>query len=332
MNILRPINEQFNESYNEKGLQPSFGSVSPIRNVKVERRIDTPQDKSTDNNSTRVRQMTKKNTGYTTELTGKAINQAGKFTMQAGSNLSRTGAGAVAGIPLIAAGAAMRVGGKTAATIGKNRRKGRGLDDSLEGLEDLLEEMDGSTEGLEDLLGGIDDSPARKSAFRKLRRILKKIQVTRVNISILYWATPLYLTVQLPFAIMGIIAFTLAGTFSNLFTVKDGSSWYEKLFAEIGEKLFETLNRILGGAGLDLAQMSGNILMLFMGVVFATGLISLMAAFLIYTLNFISALSGEHAGLKMGLFLLAIIGYFIPLVNLFPWILLWMIAVWKYPK
>lgn len=40
----------------------------------------------------------------------------------------------------------------------------------------------------------------------------------------------------------------------------------------------------------------------------------------------------EGANMKMGAFLLAVIGYFLPILNLFPWALVWALVVLRYPN
>ena len=245
MNILRPINEKFNESYNQKGLQPSVGSVTPIRNIRVEKR----------NNVSEPKESTKRKNG--------SIGPAAKI-------------------------------------LGKNMR---------------------------------ERANAEKLSLAKKALVFgkEKERETRVNISILDWATPLYIFVQLPFAVAGVLIMTVANTFFE-YNSTDADSSFSKVMTEAGMLLLKALGKILSAVGFDFAKMSQDIFMMFMGVVFTIGLISLMATFLIYTLNSIQSLSGDRSGLKMGLFLLAIIGYFVPLANLFPWILFWMFAVWKYPK
>ena len=68
----------------------------------------------------------------------------------------------------------------------------------------------------------------------------------------------------------------------------------------------------------------------FISVVF--GWVSLGGSALLAVLMRLHPLGGNGAALKTGLFILAIVCYMIPLVNIFPWVLFWIWAVAVYPK
>lgn len=62
------------------------------------------------------------------------------------------------------------------------------------------------------------------------------------------------------------------------------------------------------------------------------GLVTLMAMGTQCVLTGLRPLSGRGTALKNGAVLVALIGYFIPIANLFPWFVLWCFAIWRYPR
>jgi hypothetical protein len=67
-------------------------------------------------------------------------------------------------------------------------------------------------------------------------------------------------------------------------------------------------------------------------LVFMLGLFQLVLTWFVYKALRINSLSGKAGGLKGLMFILAGVGYAIPILNLFPLIFLWMIVVWIHPK
>ena len=67
-------------------------------------------------------------------------------------------------------------------------------------------------------------------------------------------------------------------------------------------------------------------------LIFLLGIFQLILVWFIYSFAGIKSLSGKAAGAKNALFLIAGVGMVIPILNLFPLILLWMLVVWRYPK
>lgn len=67
-------------------------------------------------------------------------------------------------------------------------------------------------------------------------------------------------------------------------------------------------------------------------IMFAFGLTTLLGVYLIYKAANLSPLGGEGGGLKIGTFIIALVGYMIPILNLFPWFYIWTMAVQRHPK
>ncbi len=160
------------------------------------------------------------------------------------------------------------------------------------------------------------------------RKAIAHARATTVNASVFAWATPLWLGVQVPAAIFSLITFAIAGTINAFLSSSNilvsASAWIaEQALAGVG---------LLFGFDINLIQMSDGLFWITYTFVIALGFFTLMVIHLQYTLALLRPLSGEQAGLKIGLFLLAIAGYGVPFLNIFPWTLLWMAAVWKYPK
>lgn len=160
------------------------------------------------------------------------------------------------------------------------------------------------------------------------RKVFARTRASTINMAAFVWAGPLWLTVQVPAAILSLIAFSIAGTINAFLSSSNilvsASAWIaEKSLAGVG---------MLFGLDINLIKMADGLFLITYTFVLALGFLVLMSLHLHYTLSNLRPLSGEHGGLKMGMFMLAIIGYGLPLLNLFPWVLFWMAAVWKYPK
>ncbi len=61
-------------------------------------------------------------------------------------------------------------------------------------------------------------------------------------------------------------------------------------------------------------------------------MIQILVIYFFYKFLGLEPLGGEGSGFKYGTLIIVIIGYLIPLVNLFPWFYVWTFAVWLKPK
>jgi hypothetical protein len=158
-------------------------------------------------------------------------------------------------------------------------------------------------------------------------KLIAKTKASTINASIMVWGGSLWFTVQLPFAIISLIMLGIAGTVKGATQASGILGWA----ATVANKIVEGAAYIVG-IDTSLTAISTSFFTVTYLLILAIGLICIFAAFLQYTLAFLKPLSGEMAGLKQGTFLLVLFGYSTPLLNIFPWILLWMAVVWKYPK
>lgn len=147
--------------------------------------------------------------------------------------------------------------------------------------------------------------------------------------------------IQLPFALFANIFIglqygleTLADNLTTI-TADDGffMSGVKYLFkgvksvVEAGAWLVEKIT------GFDISLIEpGTIGFFFHFMTFIYGFFVLFSIFFVYKLAFLNPLFGRGSNLKTGMFLLAMIGYFLPIANLLPWFLPWTIAVLKNPK
>ena len=167
-----------------------------------------------------------------------------------------------------------------------------------------------------------------------------RAKATKINLSIFYSYTSLYLTVQLSFGIFGL---AMLGTVAAVQHVVSSSTTLSAI-----EKGVSALTGFLGkgtdyiglttsaGDGISitgsLTAIPLSIYMLTYVIVFTLGILSLLGTLARYESARFRPLSGEHGGLKIGAFLLVIVGYSVPVLNIFPWLLVWMFVIWKYPR
>lgn len=153
-----------------------------------------------------------------------------------------------------------------------------------------------------------------------------KLKTTAITQSIFAWGGLLWL-VQLFFAIVSLVMLGAVSAFEEL--IKEGTML--SLLAKFSENIAAGIAKVFG-VNLNLMEMASDLFMVSSGAVLVIGLITLLGVFFQYTFSGLESLSGKSAGMKIGLFLFAIVGYFTPFLNLLPCALPWVIAVWKYPK
>ncbi len=183
----------------------------------------------------------------------------------------------------------------------------------------------------------------------KSRSLVKKtkahIRAANTNIGIWSWGTYSWAFFQLPFALLSLAFFGLAGAVDYLTKLIETARAENKLIdiagagvEVIGSGLSFLNYLITSVTGYNLGNIITNLtdplnyFLVTYAILLAYGLFTLIAIYLIYTIRFLKPLSGKGGGLKMGMFLLALIGYSVPILNLFPWFFPWTFAVlWK-PK
>ncbi len=168
----------------------------------------------------------------------------------------------------------------------------------------------------------------KNAAGEKIVKALAlKTRVSAVNYSIFAWGGSLWLFVQLPLSLLflvtlGLIGVIQGGADANILT---------KAVAGIINTVTTAAGYLVGFEG-NLSDLAGGYMLILYVLLIAIGFISLFVAFLQYIMAFLNPLGGEAAGLKKGIFLLCLFGYSAPIFNMFPWVLLFMAVVWKYPR
>jgi hypothetical protein len=158
-----------------------------------------------------------------------------------------------------------------------------------------------------------------KGGIKAARKLIARTKATAVGSSIFAWTFFVW-PVQLVFAILSIVGLGLASAISSI----TESSW-------IASKISSALAGLASFAGIDLG-IAGGIFAIPWLIVMVIGILSLATASIQYTFALLHPLSGDGAGLKIGTFLLAIVGYTVPIANLFPWVVVFVLVVWKYPR
>lgn len=261
----RTVNEDFEQYSAERVTQPSVGGV-----------IKYPTLEYTKG----VRSTSMRAGGVGMQRGGRAMKSAGDRISNTGLKLSRSGAGAVVGVPLMAAGKVLRGVGSANQSVGKAvADSGRQMRNRARGTKFKRPAVLGEAEAIKD-----------------------RIKVTRVSVTSLSWATTLWFTVQLPLAILSLLAFGGADT--------------------LAEQLPDFLVEWALNGMLFILQTS----------VFAIGVFTLIIIGGSYALSGISCFFGKGSHLKGPLFCLAAVGYLLPFTNIFPWFIFWVLAVWRYPK
>ncbi len=185
----------------------------------------------------------------------------------------------------------------------------------------------------------------RKISLSLPKNTLAQVKAKSVTARIWSWGIYSWLFFQLPFAILGLVIMVLTiaieDTLTNLSVPKDSDGLIVGLVkgalnvvtdAAVSAAKFVN-DKVLGL--FDVNPTSFNPASVFLvpyGIVLAYGIFLLLLIYLIYKLSFLEPLSGNGGGAKTGAFLLALIGYSIPGLNLFPWFIFWTMVVMRYPK
>lgn len=111
-------------------------------------------------------------------------------------------------------------------------------------------------------------------------------------------------------------------------TTPDGKGFWGSLVAYATS----AINELAQIVGIDFGEIAFSLFLVCFVIVLGIMLISVTLSTTIMMVRGIKPLSGQAEGLKWGSLLLVFIGYSIPIVNMFPWILVYLGVVWLYPK
>jgi hypothetical protein len=294
-----------------------LSQTNGIRNVSVDYRTSR-NDSNETLNAKKVAGDSAKTAGNSMRMTGAGMQVAGTGMKAAGTGikavgagvtaagaaLSATGVGAIVGVPLALTGRVIGVAGMGVKTAGSATKKA-GKATSAAGKRTYAagKRMSLNTKSL---------SSVGKSG------LLLKARIASTSVRIAAVLTPLYL-VQLFCAMLSLLALGMAAAISSVIE---------------GSFILSAAARAASFIGFDTDSLgiSGGIFMLMYGMTLVIGFISLAITLMMCKLARFSPLSGEKSGMKQGVFLLAVMGYSLPIANLFPWVTLLLLTIWKYPK
>lgn len=260
------VSDDFNETYNEAGLQPSVGRVSQYRNTQIDR---SPATQPYSAAPAIDRSRATKTVSQKKELLGETVSLASPTRVRTGL---------------------------------KNPKKV------------LLESVTGG-----DTLAG---------------DLINRALVTRTSLILASAGGFFWSTFQVPLAIVSLSALGLASAlegakqFFESNTIGSFISW-------VAGKVFDSFNSVLEAVwGFDLNAFSPmTLFMLTDGVVMLIGWFTLLIIGFVYLIQGVPCVFGEKgSGLKIATLLMAMIGYALPVFNLFPWFGFWVFAVWLYPE
>lgn len=305
----RPINEEFaNQAY--AGGVP----MAPMRNVRTERE---PEERGGSlrrtGSAAKIAGRGAQATGAGLKGTGTVLRGAGAVTTRAGAALSGTGVGAIVGVPLVAIGAtlsatgtASRIAGQVSAQSGKQAvRTGSAI------------KKIGS-------VGRLGRGP--KAALTKALPGGARILAVRATIMNISWASWLWIAFQVPIAIFAVFAFGIALGWDE---IQNGDGGFIDSVVGFVANAADSVVNFFTGFTFDHFT---SLFMLANGLVFLIGLGTMLAMAIVYLLNGVPCFFGKGAGVKIGCFILALVCYFLPILNLFPWAIVWALAIIMNPE
>lgn len=169
--------------------------------------------------------------------------------------------------------------------------------------------------------------PPKSAAFDTAKRA----RATGVSISILSWGMTLWL-IQFPLALVNIAALGGAGALGAITENALGEiivAGVDAVFATFSKAAFYVLGYEVSFGLLDSVEV---LVFASMMLVWLVGIVTLIAMGIQYEIARLHPLYGQGAALKISAVIFALFGYFVPIMNLFPWFIFWCLAVWRYPR
>lgn len=161
-----------------------------------------------------------------------------------------------------------------------------------------------------------------------------------VTLSIWSWGFFIWLWFQLPITILSIIFMAITDVLHGLFVTTSATADEDGLvemviegFAVAVEFLFKVANEFSKIFGFDIEYLNpANMFMITHVLLVLVGWGMLLAMSIIYTMTGQKAFSGNGAGGKNAMFILALVGYAIPILNILPLFFFWTLLVLKNPR
>ena len=152
------------------------------------------------------------------------------------------------------------------------------------------------------------------------RKALAYVRGLTIGLVALSWTGTVWLYIQMPFAILSLIGMGIDAYLR--------STWLYELVDGIWTLTNKVLNFLFGIPEVDFLTL------FFIGYIIAlvVGVTSLFGVAMQYKLSFLHPLDGRGGSAKHALFIASIVGYAIPGLNLFPWVMLYIVVLIIYPK
>lgn len=151
-----------------------------------------------------------------------------------------------------------------------------------------------------------------------------KAKSTRIAWQQLSWNIPYWLTIQLPLAMICVMAFGLTGVVEAA-----TSTWVGRIVGSV----IGGVASVLEYAGINVSSFNPtNLFLILLFALAGLSLLVFLITTLVYMIYQLNPLSGKGLAFKYAAVIIVIIGYSMPLLNLFPWILLYIFVVWRYPR
>lgn len=299
-------------------------------------------------------------TGSALKGVGKGLNTGGDALIRAGAAASSTGVGAIVGVPTIALGAGVKVLGLgTQAAGSATKAAGRSTEAIGKGVKNtggVMKKID--RVGVGRKLSGKPDSEAIDKALTLARRIpgpigkvakygggavevlLERKKVVRANIPIFSAGFSLWLSIQLPLAFLSLAFLGVAYVLNDVIPKAIEGGLKGAVGDTAGKVLFSIGGTILQYIGTAAEAVDG-LFQQFFGfsliaigdpnnwfiatyfLVVIIGWSTLLIAVIIYTFFTVNPFFGKGWAWKIGGFLIALFGYIIPGLNIFPWFALY---------
>lgn len=288
--------QPFNERFTEERFSRSI-TRSTTRNVAVERRRGRQNPSKAAQQSAAASMQA---AGSTLQVTGKAAKVTGTGLQRAGVALSSTGIGAIVGAPLAAAGTATRAAGTGMDTTGKALRRGAARLKKVKGIDVAAED---------------------------------KKKVSKANIKI-WMALFGFWPFQVFLAIVSLISMAVMSVTEGISEQIDSNGvtrFVSDVFGFIGNTLAEGIRTLTGFdiEGFLYLLDPKTWFLLTHTMIFSFGIMMLGGIILFY---FFSGVRPFGAWPKLVAFIVAMMGYATPFLNIFPWFFLYTIVVWFNPR
>ena len=364
-NDNQPFAANDNDQY-----QPA--QTRPMRNVEVDRGNAVRRAGTTTQvagASTQVSGKTLQATGAAIKAAGKGLDVGGTAIIRTGAAMSTTGVGAIVGVPTIAlgagvkvmglgtqaAGAGVKAAGKATNQVGKGARKAGGKIKKVEQVG-LGRRSFGKISSPQDKMLSVAKrlpGPVGKIAEHGddvVGKLWARKNVTRANLTIGSIGYSIWVGIQLPLAFLS-LAFLGMGYVKEVVIPRAIEGGLKGLVGDtVGQMLYSIGGTILkytvGAAisatdwlfkeifGFSLVEVGdpSNWFTATYYLVVLFGWATLLLAVFIYLLAMVNPFFGKGAAWKMGGFLISVVGYLIPGLNILPWFAVYTVAIWTHPE